>query len=183
MLAGSRVGHDVLNDGFAHVVALGLVTRWSGVWEVANPLYREVIVRELTFVQQTQLRYEPAWYLRDDGTLDKPKVLAAWQKFWRKDRHLAAEGFHYRKAGPRLMLMAFLQRVLNGGGSIEREYGLGRGAVDLVVSWHGERHAEARDLHLTVVGQQHVLRAQHARGPHPPGGSKNRVLVPGILEI
>jgi hypothetical protein len=38
------------------------------------------------------------------------------------------------------MLMAFLQRILNGGGSLQREYGLGRGAVDLVVTWHVEQH-------------------------------------------
>ena len=37
--------------------------------------------------------------------------------------------------------MAFLQRVLNGGGRIEREYGLGRGALDLQVFWKDERHA------------------------------------------
>ena len=39
------------------------------------------------------------------------------------------------------MLMAFLQRVVNGGGRIEREYGLGRGALDLLVGWRGQRHA------------------------------------------
>ncbi len=37
--------------------------------------------------------------------------------------------------------MAFLQRVVNAGGRIEREYGLGRGALDLLVEWQGERHA------------------------------------------
>ena len=140
MLAGSRVGHDVLNDDFAYVVGLGMMTRRSGVWEVANPIYREVIVRELTFVQQTQLRYETAWYVRQDGTLDIPKLMAAWQEFWREDGHLAAEGFHYREAGPHLMLMAFLQRILNGGGSLQREYGLGRGAVDLVITWKASRY-------------------------------------------
>ncbi|HWQ66682.1 MAG TPA: ATP-binding protein, partial [Methanospirillum sp.] len=31
--------------------------------------------------------------------------------------------------------MAFLQRVVNGGGRIDREYGLGRGRVDLYVAW------------------------------------------------
>ena len=38
------------------------------------------------------------------------------------------------------MLMAFLQRVVNGGGRIEREYGLGRGALDLVIHWRSTRH-------------------------------------------
>jgi len=39
------------------------------------------------------------------------------------------------------MLMAFLQRVVNGGGRILREYGLGRGALDLLIEWRGARHA------------------------------------------
>ena len=40
-----------------------------------------------------------------------------------------------------LMLMAFLQRVVNGGGRVERFFGLGRGALDLFVEWRGARHA------------------------------------------
>src|SRR5262249_40608421 len=60
---------------------------------------------------------------------------------WREDGHLAAGGFGYREAGPHLMLMAFLQRVLNGKGQIQREYGLGRGALDLMILWKTERHA------------------------------------------
>jgi hypothetical protein len=38
------------------------------------------------------------------------------------------------------MLMAFLQRIVNGGGRIQREYGVGRGALDLLVEWRSERH-------------------------------------------
>jgi hypothetical protein len=67
--------------------------------------------------------------------------MAGWQEFWRKDGHLSAAGFKYREAGPHLMLMAFLQRIVNSGGRIEREYGLGRGALDLMVFWNQERHA------------------------------------------
>ena len=64
--------------------------------------------------------------------------MAAWQTFWRKDGHLAADGFSYREAGPHLMLMAFLQRIVNGGGRIEREYALGKGALDLLVRWKSQ---------------------------------------------
>jgi hypothetical protein len=67
--------------------------------------------------------------------------MRAWQAFWRKDGHLAADGFGYRESGPHLMLMAFLQRIVNGGGRIEREYGLGRGALDLLVTWKDTTHA------------------------------------------
>jgi hypothetical protein len=69
------------------------------------------------------------------------KLLRAFQDFWRRDGHLAAEGFGYREAGPHLMLMAFLQRVVNGGGRIEREYGLGRRALDLMIHWRDARYA------------------------------------------
>ena len=38
-----------------------------------------------------------------------------------------------RRARPQLLLQAFLQRVVNGGGYIDREYGLGRKRTDLLV--------------------------------------------------
>ena len=41
--------------------------------------------------------------------------------------------FHGRRARPQLLLQAFLQRVVNGGGYIDREYGLGRKRTDLLV--------------------------------------------------
>src|SRR5262249_1725971 len=112
-----------------------------GEYVIANPVYREVIPRALTWVDQHSIHQPTEWYVLPDGSLDMPKLMAAWQTFWRKDGHLAAAGFSYREAGPPLMLMAFLQRIVNGGGRVEREYGLGRGALDLVVEWRGARHA------------------------------------------
>ena len=49
--------------------------------------------------------------------------------------------FDYQEAGPHLMLMAFLQRIVNGGGTIQREFALGSGRADLLVVFRGERHA------------------------------------------
>jgi AAA domain len=141
MLVGDRATEDVLDDDFSYVLGLGLVRKREGRYELANPIYAEVLPRALTYDQQLQIANEPAWYVRPDGTLDMPKLMADWQVFWRKDGHLAAEGFRYREAGPHLMLMAFLQRVVNGGGRIEREYGLGRGALDIMVEWRDQRHA------------------------------------------
>ena len=141
MIAGERTDGDVLDDDFAYVTGLGLITQRQHRYEIANPVYREVIPRALTHVMQSQLNEETAWYVRPDGSLDIDRLLGAFQQFWRKDGHLAAEGFHYREAGPHLVLMAFLQRIVNGGGRIEREYGLGRGALDLMILWQQERHA------------------------------------------
>ena len=141
MLSGGQTSSDVLDDDFAYVTGLGLIRLFKGRFEIANPIYREVVPRALTFIRQAQVPAEPAWYVRPDGSLDMSKLLADWQVFWRKDGHIAAEGFGYRESGPHLMLMAFLQRVVNGGGRVEREYGLGRGALDLMIFWKDDRHA------------------------------------------
>jgi hypothetical protein len=124
---------------------------------VANPIYREVLVRTLTWTEQLQIHERTSWYVGEDGSLDMAKLMAAWQRFWRKDGHLAAEGFQYREAGPHLMLMAFLQRIVNGGGTIEREYGLGRGALDLLVAWRGVQHAIEVKLRRDTETEQEAL--------------------------
>ena len=141
MLAGDRTGEDVLDDDYSYVLGLGFIRKQAGRIEIANPIYREVIPRALTYVQQVQFMNESDWYLRPDGSLDMPALFRDWQEFWRKDGHISAEGFGYRESGPHLMLMAYLQKIVNGGGRIEREYGLGRGALDLLVEWRDARHA------------------------------------------
>jgi hypothetical protein len=42
----------------------------------------------------------------------------------------------YEEAAPQLLMQAFLQRVINGGGYINREYGLERKRTDLFIEWH-----------------------------------------------
>ncbi len=141
MIAGGTIAADVLDDDLAYVAGLGLLRLDRGGWVIANPIYREVIPRTLTFPTQTTLAHPTQWYVTASGLLDVPKLMAAWQTFWRKDGHLAAEGFTYRESGPHLLMMAFLQRVVNGGGRIDREYALGKGALDLLVTWKGQRVA------------------------------------------
>ncbi len=139
MIAGVTVAGGSLDDDVGYVAGLGLIRLVQGGWTIANPIYREVIPRALTFPTQAALAQQTAWYLGTDGLLDAPKLMAAWQTFWRKDGHLAAEGFSYKESGPHLMLMAFLQRVVNGGGRIDREYALGKGALDLLITWKTQR--------------------------------------------
>ena len=139
MIAGGRAESDDLEDDLSYVHGLGLISKQGGQYRVANPIYREVIPRVLSYPRQVQIEQPTEWYVRSDGTLDLRKLMEGWQVFWREDGHLAVEGFRYKESGPHLMLMAFLQRVVNGGGRIVREYGLGRGALDLLVTWQGER--------------------------------------------
>ena len=61
--------------------------------------------------------------------------MADFQDFFRRHSEHWLKRFDYTEAGPQLLLQAFLQRVVNGGGWVEREYALGRGRTDLLVTW------------------------------------------------
>ena len=122
-----------------YVRDLGLVAQ-DAPPRIANPIYAEVVPRELTYVTQEDLLQETAWYVDAEGGLDMGKLLEAFQQFYREHSEHWLERYRYKEAGPQLLLQAFLQRVVNGGGRIEREYGLGRGRTDLLVKWpRGER--------------------------------------------
>ena len=102
---------------------------------IANPIYREVIPRELTYTTQATLAQEAAWYVDADGGLDVGKLMSAFQVFFREHSEHWVERFQYKEVGPQLLLQAFLQRIVNSGGRIEREYGVGRGRTDLLIVW------------------------------------------------
>ena len=117
-----------------YVRDLGLVSPDSPP-RIANPIYAEVVPRELTYAAQEGLVQDVAWYVNADGSLDVDKLLAAFQAFFREHSEHWIGRFDYAEAGPQLLLQAFLQRIVNGGGRIEREYGLGRGRTDLLIIW------------------------------------------------
>ena len=133
MLSGSDEPRYHLHD-LDYVRDLGLVAQGSPP-RIANPIYAEVVPRELGYVLQDSLDQEAAWYVNADGSLNLDKLLAAFQAFFRAHSEHWLERFAYREAGPQLILQAFLQRLVNGGGRIEREYGLGRGRTDLLILW------------------------------------------------
>ena len=104
---------------------------------VANPIYGEVLPRELTWVLQDEMPQQTSWYVDADGGLEMNKLLAAFQDFFRRNSEHWVERARYKEAGPQLVLQAFLHRVVNGRGRIEREYALGSRRVDLLVIWPG----------------------------------------------
>jgi hypothetical protein len=67
-------------------------------------------------------------------------LLIEFQKFWRQNSEIWEEISDYTESFPHLLLMAFLQRVINGGGDIDREYAAGRGRMDLMVEYAGKRY-------------------------------------------
>ncbi len=125
---------DLPEDDVQYVTDLGLIRRKPQL-AIANPIYREIIPRMLTATIQDTLSHQTAWYITPDNRLDMDKLMAAFQQFFQEHSAHWLERFQYKEAGPQLLLQAFLQRVINSGGRIEREYGLGRQRVDLLVLW------------------------------------------------
>lgn len=135
MLAGLELG-NVPNDDIQFVIDLGLCKMNPlGGLTIANPIYREVLPRVLTFTSMASLpQILPTW-LTPSGELDVDALLEAFLKFWRQHGEplLGTTGYH--EIAPHIVLMAFLHRVVNGGGTLEREYAIGRDRMDLCLRY------------------------------------------------
>ncbi len=136
ILRGADV-QEIDRNNLDYCIDLGLVVRGPNGLEIANPIYREVIPRELTVITQINLEamVDRLWYIHPDGSIAVEKLLTDFQKFFRENSESWIQRFDYREAGPQLLLQAYLQRVINGGGRIDREYGLGRMRTDLLLVW------------------------------------------------
>ena len=137
MLAGQTIGEDVSDDDRQYLVDLGIVKRDSGGLTISNPIYREVIPRTLAGAPQDTLpRIAPAW-LKPDGSLDTDRLLESFLVFWRQHGEPMLRSVAYHEIAPHLVLMAFMHRVVNGGGVIDREYAIGSGRMDLCIRYGG----------------------------------------------
>ena len=155
ILSGGEVRHDGRDLEYAR--DLGLLAPDSPP-RLANPIYAEVVPRELGYVLQDSLDQNPAWYVDADGNLNMRKLLTAFRTFHGEHAEHWLEHFEeYREAAHQLILQAYLQRIVNGGGRIEREYGLGRGRTDLLVLWPAEP-GQPSDLWQRTVVECKVLR-------------------------
>lgn len=121
-------------DDVRYAVDLGLVRRENGGIEIANPIYAEIIPTALAEVTRAFLpKQHPTW-IAPDGSLDTKALLDAFLSFWRQHGEPLMRTSPYHEIAPHLVLMAFLHRVVNGGGTIDREYAVGSGRIDLLVT-------------------------------------------------
>jgi len=121
----------------------------NGTVEPSNPIYAEVIVRALNYSLQDSIKLERPddnlpKYLKG-GRIDIDTLLREFQSFWRENSEIwikrYKENFYqYDEAAPHLVIQAFLQRVLNGGGHISREMALGKKRADICIEWQGQRY-------------------------------------------
>lgn len=127
-------------DDLQYVRDLGLITQ-KGI-KIANPIYQEVIPRALVYTKQESMQETVpgiASYQNPDKSLNMHKLLSAFTQFFRVNSAMWLAQIDYPESAPHLLLMAYLQRVVNGGGKIHREYALGRKRVDLLVEFGSQR--------------------------------------------
>ncbi len=135
MLAGLPLG-PVAKDDRQYVIDLGLVERDPlGGLIIANPIYREILPRALAQGPQDSLpSISPSW-LTADGRLDLDRLRESFLGFWLQHGEPLLSSAAYHEIAPHLVLMAFLHRVANGGGTLEREYAIGRDRMDLCLRY------------------------------------------------
>lgn len=138
MLEGTKLDNAINDDDISYVTDLGLVVRGEDGLVISNPIYQEIIPRALSYIIQLNLesRTTSGWFISSDGTLSMKKLLESFQQFFREHSESWTDIAQYKEAGPQLLLQAFLQRIINGGGQITREYGLGMGRTDLFILWN-----------------------------------------------
>jgi hypothetical protein len=123
---------------------LGLV-RWTSETGlvISNPVYEEILTRHLNSGYHDILPPPSSWqWQKPNGDLDMDQLLKEFQKFWRRHSPVweTKANWGYAEAFPHLLLMAFLQRILNGGGRIERECAAGRGRMDLLIEYDDRKY-------------------------------------------
>jgi hypothetical protein len=133
ILAGQELP-DVPQDDIRYVLDLGLCTNQDGL-TIANPIYQEVIPRVLAYVTTASIGYvQPIW-LSEQGEFLPNRLLEAFLLFWRQHGEPLFGSTPYPEIAPHLVLMAFLHRVINGGGTLEREYAIGSGKMDICLRY------------------------------------------------
>jgi hypothetical protein len=157
LLAGEGgEGGGAYDDDLQFVRDLGLVTPKNPV-AIANPIYREIVVRVLATFADAQIRLPNRRWVDDAGRLDLRTLLDAFAEWWREQGAAIAPKMPYHEVAAQLVLSAWLQRVVNGGGFVDREYGVGMKRIDVLVRWplpDGSWQREALELKMRRDGEQ-----------------------------
>ncbi|MDR0544779.1 MAG: hypothetical protein LBG30_05485, partial [Odoribacteraceae bacterium] len=90
-------------------------------------------------LQNPSYPFQMPRYLKD-GRIDMDYLMSDFQQFWRENSEIWIERYEYKEAAAHLVLMAFLQRVVNGGGQIAREMASGTGRLDICLSYNNRKY-------------------------------------------
>lgn len=149
-LSGGFFGADVSQDDLQFVVDLGLLRRENSDFVIANPIYREIIPRSLSETLEADIPVSRPAFIGTDGRLLFVELLHGFRAFWLENAESFLDKAPYSEAAAQLVFMAYLHKVVNGGGFIDREYAVGRGRIDLCLRWPHARGLQRFAIELKV---------------------------------
>ncbi|MCL2064104.1 MAG: AAA-like domain-containing protein [Candidatus Cloacimonetes bacterium] len=151
---------DPDKDDVQYCIDLGLLVRKNTGIEIANKIYKEVIPRTLNEdIQDTMPpKYNPKWINLDD-TINVYELLRQFKEFWNENSAVWSRSIAgYQEAAPHLVLQAFLQRMINSGGYINREYALGSRRTDLFIkrnyTKNGVTYTDKIVIEVKIIGKK-----------------------------
>ena len=137
------------SDDYLYTRDLGLIREIGGRVVPGNPLYAELIIRTLNWDVQRSIEDEHEEYIipryLKDGKMDMDYLITDFQAYWRENSEIwkgryQKDFYEYDEAAAHLVMQAFLQRVVNGGGQVLREMALGTRQADLCVVYDGKKY-------------------------------------------
>ncbi|GBU24991.1 hypothetical protein R83H12_01629 [Fibrobacteria bacterium R8-3-H12] len=150
LILGDNMAVDRISDDYLYTRDLGLIREiGNGTVEPANKIYAEIIIRYLNYTLQenfkTELPNDDLPKYTKAGKIDINALLKSFQEFWQENSEIWTTRYkdnfyQYDEAAPHLVIQAFLQRVLNGGGHISREMALGKKRADICIEWEGQKY-------------------------------------------
>lgn len=142
IINGDNIIFDILDDDILYIRDLGIVGQRDPL-TFANPIYAEIVPRIMASTIQASIPndIQQPWFITENNELDMKKVLTAFQEFYSENAESWLERFAYKESAHHLLLMAFLQRIVNAGGEIIREMAVGNGRIDLLIKFHEQRVA------------------------------------------
>jgi hypothetical protein len=136
ILSGEVLDSSSSQSDRQYVMDLGIIVRdAAGIYRIANKIYQEVIPREIIDIANSELVFDalPSDLAVQEKPLDFNDLMERFQQFYRENSEACGSIAEYGEAMPHLLLFAWLQRIVNGGGQIAREYALWRRRADVFV--------------------------------------------------
>lgn len=139
---GEILSFDILDDDIAYARDLGIITQTDPI-EFANPIYAEIVPRIMASPMQASIpkEFQTPRFVKPDGSLDMDKLLKEFQTFYMRNSAAWQERYLYKESAHHLLLMSFLQRIINSGGEITREMAVGNRRIDLYVKYGKQEFA------------------------------------------
>ena len=155
MLLGEQTKAEI--DDKDYCLDLGLIKYTKFGVEISNNFYKEILPRELSKERQDNFLsiFNPDW-VNKDGSINIQTLLTMFKDFWNENSAIWSSNIAgYQEAAPHLVTQAFLQRVANGNGFVNREYGLGKKRTDLMLKWKYDKNGQT--IYQNIVMELKVI--------------------------